>query len=47
MDSHMDVLVSIYGKQVIDVILDSNSVWLQNFNLEDISNNIEAYLAFI
>lgn len=47
MKSHMDVLVSIYGQRMIDIILGSDSIWLQTQSLEDISNNIEAYFTMV
>lgn len=47
MESHMDVLISIYGKEMIDIVVGSDSVWLQTQSLEDISNNIEAYFTMV
>jgi hypothetical protein len=47
MDCHIEVLYGMYGQEVVDYIMEIDSVWMQSVDLQTLVTNIEAYYCFV
>ena len=40
------ILISIYGQELVNYIVDLNTIWLDSSNFDDLCTNIEASMQF-